>query len=172
MKGLRKSYIGEQPRRRDRLIKERTHDPYKTRLKLPEPTVCPRCSATWHAGRWQWLEHQPENANEELCQACHRINDRYPAGELALRGSFLKAHEEEILHLIRNTEKAENQDHPLHRIISIDRTEDGFLVTTTDLHLPRRIGQAIYNAYEGEFDFNYDEEGYFVRANWRRERKT
>jgi hypothetical protein len=27
--------------RRDRLIHERVHDPYKTPHKLPEPTVCP-----------------------------------------------------------------------------------------------------------------------------------
>ena len=34
---------GDIPRapRRDRLIQERVHDPYKTRLKLPEPTVLP-----------------------------------------------------------------------------------------------------------------------------------
>jgi hypothetical protein len=36
---------GEIPRqpRRDRMIHERVHDAYKTRLKLPEPTVCPQC---------------------------------------------------------------------------------------------------------------------------------
>ena len=33
----------------------------------------------------------------------------------------------------------------------------------------RRIGQALHNAYEGEFDFHYDEEGYFIRVNWTRE---
>ena len=35
---------GDTPRqpRRDRLIHEHVHDPYKTRLKLPEPTVCPQ----------------------------------------------------------------------------------------------------------------------------------
>ncbi len=35
---------GELPgtgRRGNRLIRERVHDPYKTRLKLPDPTVCP-----------------------------------------------------------------------------------------------------------------------------------
>ena len=53
--------------------------------------------------------------------------------------------------------------------MAIDERDDQFVITTTDIHLPRRIGQAIYNAYEGDFDFHYDEEGYFIRAKWRRE---
>ena len=31
--------------RRDRLMHEHIHDPYKTPHKLPEPTVCPDCGA-------------------------------------------------------------------------------------------------------------------------------
>ncbi len=169
MKQPRRTFIGQKARRQDRLIRERVHDPYKTRLKLPEPTICPQCSAVWHGGRWQWAKEQPDNANEALCQACHRINDKYPAGELALSGDFLKKHKDEILHLVRNTEKLENEEHPLHRIMTIDEQKDRSVILTTDIHLPRRIGEAIFNAYEGAFEFNYDEGGYFLRANWRRD---
>ncbi len=169
MKELRKNHIGEQTKRRDRLIKERIHDPYKTVLKLPEPTVCPKCGAVWHAGRWTWAEHRPEGANEQLCQACHRINDLYPAGELTLSGGFLAAHKDEILNLVRNVEKAEISEHPLHRIMAIE-DEDGVIqIKTTDIHLPARIGKAIFRAYEGELDFHYDDEGYFLRGKWSRE---
>jgi len=35
-------------------IVEHVHDPYKTRLKLAEPTVCPKCGALFHEGRWRW----------------------------------------------------------------------------------------------------------------------
>lgn len=155
-------------RRGDRLIRERVHDPYKTRLKLVEPTVCPQCGAVFHKGRWTWDDRQPE-AKEELCQACHRINDKYPAGILTLSGGFIKGHRREILNLARNTEDVEKAEHPLHRIMEIEQRGNEIEVTTTDIHLPRRIGQALHDAYKGELDFHYDAEGYFIRVNWRRE---
>ncbi len=159
---------GERGERGDRLLRERVHDPYKTRLKLPDPTRCPQCGALFHKGRWTW-EEAPEAANEELCQACHRSNDAYPAGVVTLSGGFLAAHKTEILNLARNQEKLEKAEHPLHRIMGLEETEGQVEISTTDIHLPRRIGQALYNAYEGEFDFHYDEEGYFIRVSWTRE---
>ena len=165
---------GELPgnqRRGDRLIRERVHDPYKTRLKLPDPTVCPRCGAVFHKGRWTW-ESAPGGAHEELCQACRRVSDGYPAGIVTLRGAFLKTHRTEILSLARNQEKMEKSARPLHRIMAIKDKGEEIEITTTDIHLPRRIGQALHNAYKGEFDFHYDENGYFVRVNWTRENGT
>ena len=168
MKEPQKRFIGQRARRQDRLIRERVHDPYKTRLKLSEPSFCPKCGAVWSKGRWQWAKEQRENAREEQCQACHRIDDKNPAGKLSLSGTFLVSHREEILNLVKNTEKVENEEHPLNRIMAIDEKDNHILILTTDIHLPRRIGQAVFNAYEGEFDFNYDKEGYFVRVNWSR----
>ena len=57
--------------RKDRLILERIHDPYKAKRKLPEPTVCPGCQAVLREGRWQWAKSWPESSHRELCQACH-----------------------------------------------------------------------------------------------------
>ncbi len=94
MSGTAAMKRGELPgagRRSDRLIRERDHDPYRTRLKLPDPTVCPRCGAVFHKGCWTW-EAAPSGANEELCQTCRRVKDGYPAGVVTLRGAFLKKH--------------------------------------------------------------------------------
>ena len=168
MKPPRKTYTGQQTQRRDRLIRERVHDPYKTRLKLPEPTICPQCKAIWHKGRWKWAKEKPEGANQALCQACHRTNDHYPAGEVTISGNFVNSHKDEILHVIRNTENLEKEEHPLHRIMAVDDQKDRILVTTTDIHLPRRIGQAIHNSFAGDLNFHYDEEGYFIRVSWAR----
>ncbi len=124
---------------------------------------CPRCGAVFHKGRWTW-ESAPSGANEALCQACHRVNDAYPAGIVTLRGAFLKKHRVEILNLALNQEKLEKNARALHRIMAIEDKGEEIEITTTGIHLPRRIGQALHNAYEGEFDFHYDEEGYFIRV--------
>lgn len=162
--------VSEIPRtpRRDRLIRERVHDPYKARLKLPEPTACPQCKAVYRHGRWSWGE-RPAGANEALCQACHRIKDKYPAGELTLRGDFVKDHKTEILHLAQNEEKLETGEHPLNRIMDIEDRGDRVVITTTDIHLPRRIGEAIRRAYKGDLDFHYEEGSYSIRVLWKRQ---
>ena len=158
---------GEIPRqpRRDRLIREHVHDPYKTRLKLREPTVCPQCGAVFHEGRWHWAP-RPSPVLEELCQACHRINDHSPAGELTISGDFAMRHKHEILNLARHQEEQEKSEHPLHRIIDLEELEDAIVVRTTDIHLPRRIGAALRHAYHGELAFHYEEEAYFIRIWW------
>jgi len=155
--------------RRDRFIREYVHDPYQTPSKLQEPTVCPTCGAVYQHGRWQWSESEPAGAARHQCQACRRVRDDYPAGRVRLSGGFVKAHREELIRLARNNEEIENRDHPLNRIIRIEEQADSLVITTTDIHLPRRIAEAIRQAYKGDLELTYDEEGYFVRAEWRRE---
>ena len=46
-------------------------------------------------------------------------------------------------------------------------SEDGGLViTTADIHLPRRIGEALHHAYQGTLDFHYEDEAYSLQVNW------
>ena len=122
----------------------------------------------FHEGRWHWAP-RPESAHEELCQACHRINDRYAAGEVTIAGAFVLRHKDEILHLGRHQEEQEKTEHPLRRIMEIEERDGAIVVRTTDIHLPRRIGEALRHAFLGELDFHYDEEAYFIRVRWTRE---
>ena len=158
---------GFHPIRRDRLPLETLMDSYKTKGKLPEPTVCPDCGAVFHAGRWQWLE-KPKDAHQVSCPACHRVRDKFPAGYVSLAGKFLTAHEAEILQLIRHHETREKTGHPLQRIMDIEKTEHGTLVTTTDIHLARGIGEALHHAYQGELEFHFSPEQNLLRVNWSR----
>jgi hypothetical protein len=112
---------------------------------------------------------RPDGAHEELCEACHRISDRYAAGELTIASAFLARHKDEILHLARHQEGREKAEHPLHRIIDIEEQDDAIVVRTTDIHLPRRIGEALRHAYRGELEFHYEEESYFIRIRWTRD---
>ena len=150
-------------------IEEHRHDPYKASGKPAEPSVCPQCAAVFANGRWQWMDAAPVGAHANLCPACHRLNDKFPAGELTLSGGFVAAHGKEIIGLARNTEAAEKREHPLQRIMSLEGTGDCIVITTTDIHLPRRIGHAIVDAYKGELDTHYDEAGHFVRMTWKRD---
>ncbi len=86
-----------------------------------------------------------------------------------LSGAFLRAHRDEILGVVRNQEKLEKGEHPLHRIMGIEDDGEATVIKTTDIHLPRRIGEALHSAYQGELDFHYEEETYFLRVAWRRE---
>lgn len=150
-------------------IEEHRHDPYKSRGKLSEPTVCPKCSAVFQGGRWQWTKATPSGAHAHVCPACQRIEDKFPAGELTLSGAFVVEHADEIVGLVRNVEAAEKREHPLQRLIGVEKAGGSIVVTTTDIHLPRRLGHAIVDAYKGDLDTHYDESGYFVRMAWKRE---
>ena len=154
--------------RGDRLIKERIHDPYMARTKLPEPSLCPDCKAVFGSGRWQWITELPTEANEQLCPACRRIRDRVPAGFLTLGGSFFKEHREEIVNLIHNKVDSEKRQHPMKRIMAMEDQEDKLVITFTDIHLPRGVGEAIERAYEGSLDLHYEPEASIVRVTWER----
>jgi hypothetical protein len=139
-------------------------DPYMSRHKPPEPALCPRCGAHFDKGRWQW-GWAPEGARPHLCPACHRIEDELPAGVVTLH--HMPPHlEDQIIGLVRNEEVAENAEHPLNRIIAIEDAEGNVVVRTTDIHLPRRIGEAIKHAYHGTLDMHFDDDGYFARVDW------
>ena len=141
-------------------------DPYKRVAKLPEPTVCPQCGAVFQNGRWHWAA-RPDGAESVLCQACHRTNDNYPAGTVTLTGAAVAAHKDEIVRLARHQEEAVRGENPLNRIIAVaDEGADRLVISTTDIHLPRRIGTALKRAYHGKLDEHFDEGGYFVRVNW------
>ena len=155
------------PRRWGRAQDRPVTDPYALMRKPHEPTICPQCGAVFREGRWQWAA-RPEGAHETLCPACRRINDDYPAGVISLSGGFLNDHKQEILNLIRYQEELEKAEHPENRVMKIEDTGAELIITTTDIHLPERIGKALRSAFHGELALQYDEDGYFVRVNWHR----
>jgi len=151
----------------NRLLREWVHDTYKSKHKLPEPTVCRGCGAVYHKGRWRWGD-APAGADEDTCAACLRIEDNVPAGYLTLQGEFLAGHRDEIMNLIRNVEEKERSDHPLKRIMEVREEADGVVITFTDPHLARGAGEAVYQAYKGELDFSYQEQMNLLRVFWKR----
>jgi len=144
-------------------------DTYKLRKKLPDATRCPSCGAIYHEGRWQWPHAGlAPPTHDELCTACHRVHDKYPAGILTMKGAVVRSHRADVLGLARNAEQAEKSEHCQNRIMAIEEpADDEVVITTTDIHLPRRIGEAMQRAFHGDLRMHYDEENYFVRVEWR-----
>lgn len=163
----RSQRAGGRPQRRDRLIRELSHDPYKAKRKPVEPTVCPECDAVFRAGRWRWGP-APVDAQKSLCPACQRIGDRYPAGFVTIGGDFHHSHRAEILGLARNVEMRERTAHPLKRIINARNADGELVIATTDMHLARTIGDALHAAYGGQLDYDYTKEDNLLRVVWKR----
>lgn len=157
----------DQPGRLDRQLAAAHDDPYRPKKKLSEPTVCPQCGLVFHDGHWQQAA-RPAKADKHLCPACHRTNDRFPAGYITLQGDFVASHRGDLLSLARSTEEKEKGQHPLQRIMEVNEQEGSINITTTDIHVARRIGEAIERAYEGNLDIKYGPEDYVVRVTWTR----
>lgn len=104
-----------------------------------------------------------------MCPACARIGDGVPSGVLLLTGEFVAKHRDEVLGLARNEEARIKAEHPLARIIKIEDQAEapgGMVITTTDPHLARRIGEALHHAHHGIFTCRYEEKEDLLRANW------
>jgi hypothetical protein len=121
----------------------------------------------YREGRWRWGA-APADAHRETCPACQRIRDGYPAGYVTLSGEFVRAHRDEIANLCRHVEEREKRTHPLQRIVASEAEGEAWLVSTTDPHLARAIGDAVYAAYGGELEVHYAPEQALARVHWHR----
>jgi hypothetical protein len=155
--------------RHDRLIQEKTHDPYFMKEKSPGPSVCTKCSVALRDGVFEWRDPGPEDAREMVCPACKRIDDDYAGGQVVLEGAFLKAHEIEAMNIIKNTERSERSRRPLERVISVTAGKGEIEVKTTYEHLARRIGEAIHRSFKGDLKLLYSEDEKFIRVHWKRD---
>lgn len=112
--------------------------------------------------RGQLDAQQKEDAHDP-----YRSQSR-PAGIVTLGGALAAEHAAEILNLVRNEEAREATAHPLQRIIAVKQENDQTVITTTDVHLARRIGDAVAAAYGGTLQFNFGAGEYLIRINWQR----
>lgn len=155
------------PGRHLQIFDDPIHDPYQDRADMSEPSVCSDCGAAYHDGRWQWIT-PPIHALHTRCPACRRIHEKMPAAYISITGQFAHDHRQELLSIIRNLETSEKAEHPLRRIMAIEEHADKLMITTTDIHLARGIGEALSHAYQGTLDFNYSDAEYLLRVSWER----
>jgi hypothetical protein len=155
--------------RKDRLIEDYNHDPYFTRTKLRDPSVCAQCGVVFHNGIFGWTSPIPPDSVKMVCPACRRISDDFEGGVVTLEGLFLESHRQDIMNIIKNTENAQKARRPLDRIMKITDSPHKIEVTTTYEHLARRIGEAVNNACKGTLELQYGEGKKHIRVRWRRD---
>jgi NMD protein affecting ribosome stability and mRNA decay len=154
--------------RRDRLVQEKKHDMYRESGKWPEPTLCTQCQSIFQNGRWVWADVPQAKVHSVTCPACQRIADNYPAGYVELKGDFFIKNRQEIGNLILNEEKLEKSERPQERIMAIDEDDNSTMITTTGVHIARRVGEAISRAYKGDLVFTYGDGEKSIRVAWNR----
>jgi len=150
-------------------------DPYIQTGSPQEVKICSQCRSVYHDQRWYLREQVPEEVLKDrqigyiLCPACLKIRDRLPGGVIHLAGSFLAAHKEEILNLIRNEGNRAMAINPLERIIDIQNDGTGLEVLTTNEKLAQRIGRALHKAYDGNIKYRWSEDTKLARVSWERD---
>jgi hypothetical protein len=87
-------------------------------------------------------------------------------GLVTIKGPFKDTQQEQLIGVVKNTEEKEKKEHPLSRIMAIESRPEGLVISTTDTHLPRRIGEGLKQAYHGELQLHYDQDEQFVRVTW------
>lgn len=145
-----------QPERHLRLLDERDA-PYQDYSALEGEARCSGCGAVLKNGSWQWIEPSID-AVDTRCPPCKKMDEQTPAAYLEIEGSFLEGAKEELIATIHEMERLEKSKDPLQRIMSVDASERGLLVTTTDVRLARGIAQLLQTSYRCELAFHYDRE--------------
>ena len=143
-------------------MQEYQHDSYKMSGKLKEPTACKACGPSF------------QRSLDVGLKAGRRERDRLP-GLLAhqdnyrrvrhIEGAYKDQHRDQVMgsFTIRRPRKERT---PLARIMTIRDQPEGLVISTTDSHLPRRIGEALKHSHHGALDVQYDKDEEFVRVTW------
>lgn len=153
--------------RRMQMLEGASDDAYRPGAKPHEPVHCTGCGAVFRKGRWIWAA-APAGAVKGRCPACLRIAEGSPAGYISLTGAFFSAHRDEVLGRVRHCEQKEKTTHPLERIMAIDAAKGGVQVTTTSVHLARRIAHALESSFKGTMSLSYNRQDNLLRVRWSR----
>lgn len=75
------------------------------------------------------------------------------------------AERDEIEHLVRSVEEAEKAAHPLERVIAIEAADASLVITTTGIHIARRITTQLERRFHRKARLHYDETSE-LRVEW------
>ncbi len=131
---------------------------------------CPECRNVHFKKRWYVSQSDLEDrlkkkidiSKQHLCPACAMIKSHLFEGELFTEG-FPAEQSDDLLHLIRNFGKQATETDPQDRIISIEKVEKGYRITTTENQLVNRLAKKIKDAFSTvDVRFSHSQEPYEV----------
>lgn len=141
-------------------------DNYPHAEKRSASCVCSGCGLVLSEGRWYRGAPPGAELATGLCPACKRVRERDAAGTLELDAAFL-AHRDEIERMARNEEEVEREEHPLERLIELREAPEGLVVTTTGVHLARRIANKLERRFHRQARFHYSDGDGSLRVDWK-----
>lgn len=133
-----------------------------------QPAVCTECKASHWEGRWRW-DAPRSGAAPVTCPACHRARNRIAAHVVELSGA-LPPWWNEVRGMIGNVERAEVLDHPMERVIGMEMRDDRVLVSTTGLHIARRLVAAMVRRFRQRVRLTFDDVK--TRIEWLEDREV
>ena len=144
-------------------------DTYLPRLSPKGVIHCTGCGAFYYRRRWNL--QAPMGFDYSLhphpvyCPACRKLKERYPSGELILRG--VQANErQEILRVLRNEATRAREKNPLEVIMDVQERKDEWRVQTTTEKLAQRLGRSIRKARGGKLVYKWGHNNKFLRVGW------
>jgi hypothetical protein len=144
-------------------------DAYLPKLTPKGVIQCTGCGVFYHQRHWQ-LE-APAGFNYSVhphpiyCPACRKIKERYPSGELSLRG-VETTERQEILRILRNEEEQARNKNPLERIMRVAQQNGEWKVETTTEKLAQRLGRSVRKARGGTLAYKWSHNNKFLRVVW------
>ena len=144
-------------------------DMYLPRLDPKGILQCSGCGAFHYRRHWTLIP--PADFSGQIdshlffCPACRKIKDRFPGGELTLRGVAVESRGE-IARILRNEESRAREKNPLERIMCMDAANGGWRVETTTEKLAQRLGRSIKKARGGKLAYKWGHNNKFVRIVW------
>jgi hypothetical protein len=88
-----------------------------------------------------------------------------PAGTLVLPADLL-AERDEILHLIRHVAASEQVEHPLERLMGVEQGADRLVITTTGVHLARKLAHKLAKRFHRKPRFHYADSAGLLDVTW------
>ena len=135
-----------------------------------DPTACQRCGAVFHRKRWRRPSRfQPEllaRARWDHCPACRQQSRGQFFGLVTLRGDWIEARREEVLHRIDNVAARAQHTQPERRVVDVREAGGGIEVRTTSQKLAHRIAHELEKAFGGRARYTWSDRDGRLRATW------